>query len=96
MAKITLHIPTEQYGFVAVEVEDISPELTASTYRDYADAFKPQEGLTAKELDFIIEKMCLGATVTDGVELWVKATQAQKDQINCLKRALKRIESKHK
>lgn len=95
MAKIKLRIPLEQFQFIEVELEDTSPEKTAEIYREYQEAFKPVSGLTAKELDLIVEKMCLGKTVEGGTELWAKATQAQKDQINCLKRALSRIKAKH-
>lgn len=94
--KILLHVPVEQYGFISAEFDEVNTETIANTYRDIADAFKPTEGLTAKELDLIIEKMCLNKTVTNGTELWAKATQTQKNQINCLKRALNRIEAKNK
>ncbi len=96
MAKITIRIPIKEYAYIEVEGEDITPERSAEIYQNYVTEFKPTEGLTAKELDSIIEKMCLGTTVEGGTELWSKATQAQKDQINCLKRALKRIEAKQK
>lgn len=97
--KISMHIPTEQYGFVAVEIEgDKLPEssIVADTYREYADAFKPTEGITSKEMDLIIENMCLNKSVEGGTELWSKATASQKVQINCLKRALSRIKAKQK
>lgn len=94
--KITYRIPTDQYAYVELEEEKdvyVSEDIK-DTYDHLVQAFKPTEGLTAKELDLIIEKMCLGKTVEGGTELWSKATQAQKDQINCLKRALARIKSK--
>lgn len=93
--KILLHVPVEQYGFVSAEFDEVNTETIANTYRDIAEAFKPTEGITSKEMDLIIECMALGKTVTNGTELWSKATQAQKDQINCLKRALSRIKAKH-
>lgn len=94
--KIVLHVPVEQYGFVSAEFDEVNTETIANNYRDIAKAFKPTEGITSKEMDLIIECMALGKTVTNGTELWARATQAQKDQINCLKRALKRIEAKQK
>lgn len=96
--KITHRIPTKEYAYVEIELEEteIIFDDIATVHGKLFDAFKPQEGLTAKELDLIVENMCLNKTVTNGTELWAKATQAQKDQINCLKRALKRIEAKNK
>lgn len=97
--KITYRIPTEQYAYV--EIEDnvgegfFDPEKMREQYEAFKETFAEKVGLTAKELDLIIEKMCLGKTVEGGTELWSKATDSQKAQINCLKRALKRIESKH-
>lgn len=96
--KITYRIPTEQYAYVEIE-DDVmegffDPEKMREQYEAFKDTFAEKPGLTAKELDLIVEKMCLGTTVEGGTELWSKATQAQKDQINCLKRALSRIKNK--
>lgn len=94
--KITYRIPTDQYAYVELEEEKdvyVSEDIK-DTYDHLVQAFKPTDGLTAKELDLIIEKMCLGTTVEGGTELWAKASGEQRDQINCLKRALSRIKAK--
>lgn len=103
--EIELKIPTEQYAYIGLKLADkeVLTQTMVDTAINYYTALKTQymafnatpEGLTAKELDLIIEKMCLGVTVEGGTELWSKASQAQKDQINCLKRALSRIKAKH-
>lgn len=62
--KYTLHIPTEQYGFVAIEVEgqdlmsvadkreEEMSETVVALYRQYADAFKPKPVNSLKWPDF--------------------------------------------
>jgi hypothetical protein len=94
MAKYQYQIRTNEFEYIMGEIETDYPEAAVEAYKALREAYTEKPGLAPKELDLIIEKMCLGVTVEGGTELWSKATQAQKDQINCLKRALKRIESK--
>lgn len=99
--KVKYRIPSKDaFGFVEIEYEtNNTPDESIADLEqlmEYHKGLGQETGLTAKELDLIIEHMCLGKTVENGTNLWDKATQAQKDQINCLKRALKRIEAKNK
>lgn len=103
--KTVYHVPMEQFGFIEVETigplpptsEDISLRIEA--YRAISEAVKVPAGapigLTDKEMGMIIENMCLHKTTEGGTELWAKATDTQKTEINRLKRALKRIKAKN-
>lgn len=98
--KITYRIPTETYGYVEIEddVEEgfFDPEKMRDQYESFKETFTANDasGLTDKELDLIIENMCLQKTTAGGTELWAKTTDAQKKEINRLKRALARIKNK--
>lgn len=92
--KIELHIPTVQYGFIAVELEDATPEIVRATYDSYAAAFKPQpiNTLPDKEYNTFIDNMLLGDD--NHVETYNAMSPQQKDAVQVLKRALKRLKSK--
>lgn len=90
--KVELHIPVEQYGFIALQAEDLSAEATADIYREYSQAFKPQAGLSTKEFN-----ACVDRYLTDGTgetEKYMAMSPAQQETIQCIKRAYKRLESK--
>lgn len=92
--KVELHIPVEQYGFIALQAEDLSAEATAGIYREYSQAFKPQAGLSVKEFN-----ACVDRYLTDGTgetEKYMAMSPAQKETIQCIKRAYKRLEGKDK
>lgn len=103
--KTIYHVPTEQFGFIEIEMEEgvdipqISINARIEQYRAISEAVKVPAGtpigLTDKELDLIVENMCLQKTTVNGVELWAKATDVQRKEINRLKRALSRIKRKH-
>lgn len=97
--KITYRIPSKDpYGYVEFEVEGPTETASFTGAIDEMESLmshkKGGEGLTDKELDLIIQNMCLGKTTTNGTELWSKATPTQKAEINRLKRALSRIKAK--
>lgn len=89
-------VGAQQFEYIMGEGDFDSPDAAVEAYKALREAYTEKPGITPKELDMIIESMCLGKTVENGTNLWDKATHAQKDQINCLKRALKRIEAKNK
>lgn len=106
--KVELRIPTDPFAYIGLELSDnevmtetmlhtaISNYINATeAYKRLQGEYKGGEGLTDKEMGMIIENMCLQKTTTNGVELWAKATDVQKTEINRLNRALKRIEAKH-
>ena len=86
--KATLHIPTEQYGFVEVEVEADSVEEAVSLYP------KNGEGLSDKEFNAFIDNQLIGSD--NHIEQYEKASADQKAIIQVIKRALKRIEYKNR
>lgn len=92
--KITLHIPTEQYGFVAVEVDNMEPDTTAELYHMFSDAFKPQSGMTDKEVDAWLDNMFLEKG--NSTDVWAKRSPEQEKWLKCIKRSLARIATKQK
>lgn len=98
MAKYKLHLPTGDFAFIEGEIESETPQGATEAFKALKEAFtasgRVSEGLTDKELDLIVQNMCMGVTTKEGTELWAKATDAQKKEINRLSRALKRIKSK--
>lgn len=106
--KVELRIPTDPFAYIGLELSDnevmtetmlhtaISNYINATeAYKRLQGEYKGGEGLTDKEMGMIIENMCMGVTTKEGTELWAKASDAQKKEINRLSRALKRIKNKH-
>lgn len=101
--KTIYHVPTEQFGFIELEIEHgdslAESDITRSInyYKAISEAVKAPTttgGLTDKQLDDVIKKMMLGISVVGGTELWSQATPAQKLEINRVKRLLKQIKAK--
>ena len=93
--KTTIRLPLGQFEFIEMTYDtEMTPEAAVGAFNALQRAYKGGEGLTDKEMDLIIEKMALGESIEGGTELWDKATTEQKKEINRLKRALKRIESR--
>lgn len=92
--KVILHIPTEQYGFVAIEVEDSSPEKTAEVYREYAGAFKVKTGLTAKEFNTALDAYINGNPMQP--DTYYAMSPEQQKIIQELKKCFKRLDAKNK
>ena len=94
--KTTLRLPLGQFEFIEVSYDtEMSPEAAVEAFKALKRASSDTPtGLTDKEMGLIIEKMCLGVTVEQGTDLWSKATDTQKLEINRLKRALSRIKAK--
>lgn len=95
--KTTIRLPLGQFEFIEMTYDtEMTPEAAVEAFKALKRAYtEVPEGLSDKELDLIVQNMCMGVTTNDGVELWAKATDVQKTEINRLKRALKRIESKN-
>lgn len=90
--KILLHIPTEQYGFVSIEVDkSFPPQEVRELYDEYSRAFKlgAMNGVSPKDFDQFIQNQLSGkGNHTDYIE---KLSPAQYEHYQINKRALKRI-----
>ncbi len=92
--KVTLHVPVEQYGFVAADVETDDPNEIRAAYQRIADAFKTGAGVAQKEYNAFIDAMLLGEP--NHIDIWEKLSDDQRDAAQVIKRALKRLEAKNK
>ncbi len=103
MSKITVHYPVEQYGFAEIELDTAKmifeegrtpsvEKITQEVYENLAAAFKPQAGLGDKDFNAFIDYMLLGTP--NHIEMYEKLSDQQRDIVQCLKRALKRLESR--
>jgi hypothetical protein len=96
--KISLHIPTESYGFVLLEVEQeedgkvMTPEEVSAVYNQYAAAFKEKNGLTDEEMDTFVQKQLEGEG--NHIETYNGMSADQQLWIQRIKRAKKRIDYK--
>jgi hypothetical protein len=91
--KAELHLPTEQYGFVSVEVEVNEPHEAVALYNETKRKLE-NPGVPEKELNYVIDKMLLGESVEGGLEIYEKMNEQQKSTVQCLKRALRRLKAK--
>lgn len=95
--KVTYRIPTEMYAFaeVSLEVPDaVTPAELRGQYDKLANAFKPQpiNTLPDKEYNTFIDNMLLGTP--NHLETYNAMSPQQKDAVQVLKRAIKRLKSK--
>lgn len=97
--KTTIRLPLGQFEFIEMTYDtEMTPEAAVEAFKCLKNAYlndlQEPIGLTDKELDLIVQNMCLGVTTKDGTNLWDKATPEQRKEINRLSRALKRIKAK--
>ena len=83
--KATLHIPTEQYGFVAIEVEVNSPQ---EALEQYAQLTKKTGGLSDIDFRAFIDSMDKG---TNHIEVYNQMSPTQQAHIQTIKRLIKRV-----
>lgn len=89
--KFTLHVPVEQYGFVALEVEKESASEVKQAYDAIAQAFKLQNGLPEKDFNLLLDEYLSTKTIKNGQELYEKLSPAQRDIVQSIKRSFNRL-----
>jgi hypothetical protein len=92
--KYTLHVPVEQYGFVALEYdsnEDRYYELK-ERYDSIKAVFAAKEGLEDKAMNSFIDRQLNGES--NHIEDYNKMSDKQQFAVQTIKRALKRIEAR--
>lgn len=89
--KASLHLPTEQYGFIAVDVED-TPTGIVEAYRGFQRLTQSAAGLPEKDFNAFVDRQMLGES--NKIEDYELASDTQKVIIQCVKRSLKRIAAK--
>lgn len=93
--KTIYHVPTEQYGFVEIEVEgtlELQPEMITrriEQYRAISAQVSGGEGMLEAELDTWIYNMLLGKG--NDADIYQKATPAQQKELHRIKRQLAKI-----
>lgn len=90
--KYKVHIPTEQYGFVEVEFEQETGRSVADVYTEVASMFKPQEGLSPKDFNTALDRYLSDGT--GETNTYLAMSPAQKQTIQDIKRAFKRLEAR--
>ncbi len=90
--KVTYHVPTEQYGFVEVEQDFEEGEELLSYAHVKKTMFPNGDGLTDKDFNKAIDRYLTQGDMDS--EAYESMSDAQKDVIQCIKRANKRIKAK--
>jgi hypothetical protein len=91
--KYTCHVPTEQYGFIAVEL-DGEPHEAVEAYRSVKAEWGRATGAGLPPRDFtrfIDSYLATAHAPPDGLEQWELMDDRQKHVVNEIKKALKRI-----
>lgn len=98
--KILYRIPSKDpYGYVEIETEGrIYGNGNLNEFVEQLEELMAHQkggtGLSEKQMDSIVETMCLGDNVEGGVDLYATMTPDQKKETQRLKRALDRISRK--
>lgn len=92
--KYLLHVPTNQFEFVEVQVN--SPEEARQQADEIKLAFQNNNnGLSEKEFDRVVEYYLCGSIQADDQDrLGDTKNYSQRDMMNIMRRALARIKSK--
>jgi hypothetical protein len=99
--KIKLHIPTEQYGFVEVEMEQ-NPQVPKTPSEVVEDAIElyntsktsqnaPGDGLDTKEFNRCVCEYLSTGELVGGSELYQQMSPSQQEWFQITKRAFKRM-----
>ena len=87
--KSKLRIPTsDQYAYIEVDFEG-TPEDTISAYYEFTKLVKPAEGLSAKDFNQALDRYL--TEPTGDTDTYLKMSKFQKDVIQEVKKAFKRI-----
>lgn len=89
-----LHIPVEQYGFIAVKVKDTATGLLEA-YKaiSRANSATPNE-LPAKEFNAALDEFLLTSNLRNGVEIYGKMSPAQQACFQEIKKSFKRMKAR--
>ena len=87
--KTTLHIPTEEYGFVEIEVEADSIEGALAKYSEAAQARGGGEGLNVREWAEVRDNFLNNDGEID-LEIWERMSKLQRWFINEIKKVIRK------
>ena len=90
--KYLAHVPTEQYGFLSVEIEG-SADDAVQAYKELQRAWRGGEGLTTKEFNKFLDNMLLGGEPLLSDD-YASLSAYQTDIVQTIKRSIKRITPK--
>ncbi len=90
MNKYTAHVPTEQYGFIAIDVEgDVYDAVEA--YRGLQQAWKGTgAGLADQQWRDLLDEYIATGKISNGGEIWEELDERQRWLINEIKKSIKR------
>lgn len=63
--KYLAHVPTEQYGFISIEIEGTALEAVAA-YKELSAAFQGGQGVGMKALAQILHEYCVTGAIVNG------------------------------
>ena len=95
--KYEIRVQPAQFEVIAFEyldTEELTSEVIARAVDDYRRSkahITGGEGIPEKELNAVVDAMLAGETVRDGIHIYERMSDPQKQTVQCLKRALKRI-----
>lgn len=92
--KATLRVPLDQYAFIEFRYDDkfIQPADLIAKYREAMREFKGGPGLTEREFQAFIDRQLCGDP--NQADEYARTSNEQKNVIQIIKRALKRIEAR--
>jgi hypothetical protein len=98
--KTTYHIPTEQYGFIEVEVDKIEEttqealKTAVEGYKRISEAYNGGFGLEPKEFNRVYDSFLTNGEIVGDPGIIEQMDLGQQRSINDLKKAVKRVEAK--
>lgn len=93
MSAYDLHVPVEQYGFVATTVVG-DPEDACAEYKAVQRAFRMGKGLDSKRFNAVVDEYMNTGKLNGGAEYWEDMSDVQRIVINEIKKSFKRIKEK--
>lgn len=98
--KVTLHIPTEQYGYIEFEreINDGEGSLAAAEYKSVAEAARKDAGTNVgipdKEFNGIYDSYRTTGSFGLGADVFATMSEKQQTELQALRRSLARTNNK--
>lgn len=89
--KAQIRIPTEQFAYIELEVEDTAENIVLIHY-DFLRMVKPKVGIPDKEYNDFVDRYLLGEK--NHVEVYQLMSPEQQTCVQTIKRSLARIKAK--